>query len=108
MACLAQKAFAGRMTTTTHPATQAEANPTRPEAKAVIRALRRRSFCTLATASPAGQPHVAGVMYALVDGCFLRITPAGVLHTYGLGLPLRRLVRDPLNAGGRVRWPGGT
>lgn len=36
------------------------------------------------------------------DGCFLRITPAATLHTYGLGLSLRRLISDPLNAGGRV------
>ena len=39
----------------------------------------------------------------LPDGCFLRIRPDGRLHTYGLGLPLRRLLRDPLHAGGSVR-----
>ena len=38
----------------------------------------------------------------LPDGCFLHITPSAVVHTYGLGLPLRRLLRDPLNAGGKV------
>ncbi|MGI8683883.1 MAG: pyridoxamine 5'-phosphate oxidase family protein [Acidimicrobiales bacterium] len=38
----------------------------------------------------------------LADGCFLRITPAPRLSTYGLGLPLRRLIRDPLNAGSRL------
>ncbi len=38
----------------------------------------------------------------LPDGCFVRITPAGTFHTYGLGLPLWDLVRDPLDAGGRV------
>lgn len=38
----------------------------------------------------------------LPDGCFLRITPDRTLHAYGLGLPIRRLIRDPLHAGGRV------
>jgi hypothetical protein len=38
----------------------------------------------------------------LPDGCFLRITPTGRVHTYGLGLSLRRLVRDPLHAEGKV------
>ena len=38
----------------------------------------------------------------LPDGCFLRITPTGSVHTYGLGLPLRKLMRDPLHADGRV------
>lgn len=36
------------------------------------------------------------------DGCFLRITPVRRLHTYGLGMSLRQLLRDPLNAGGTV------
>jgi hypothetical protein len=35
-------------------------------------------------------------------GCFVRITPAGRIHTYGLGMPLLRLLRDPLNAAGVV------
>jgi general stress protein 26 len=36
------------------------------------------------------------------DGCFLRITPTGTLHTYGLGMSIYRLVKDPINAAGRV------
>lgn len=36
------------------------------------------------------------------DGCFLRITPNRKLITYGLGMSLYRLIRDPLNAGGEV------
>src|SRR4029453_16718466 len=32
----------------------------------VTRALARRSFCVLATASPAGEPHAVGVLYAAV------------------------------------------
>lgn len=151
-----------------------------PRLEEVERAIAKRSFCTLATVSPAGRPHAAGVVYAAVDGrlwistdrgsrkarniaanervhvnipvrrapvgppssihfeataelferhdplvrrlaeagrlrvitahgeldradgCFVRITPADVLHTYGLGLPLRTLIRDPLHAAGRV------
>lgn len=151
-----------------------------PRLDQVVRAVARRSFCTLATASPTNRPHVAGVLCVadgttlyvstrrtsrkarniadnprvfvcipvrrlpvgppssvqfaatadllaptdpdiarlvgagrlkaitghgeldLPDGCFIRVTPDGRLHTYGLGLPLRRLIRDPLNAGGRV------
>jgi hypothetical protein len=33
-------------------------------------------------------------------GCFVRITPERHLHTYGLGMPLRRLLRNPLHAAG--------
>ena len=32
------------------------------------------------------------------DNCFLRITPAQKIHTYGLEVPLRVLLRDPLHA----------
>ncbi len=41
----------------------------------------------------------------LPQACFLRITPSGSLHTYGLGLPLRQLIRDPLHAEGKVDLP---
>ncbi len=34
----------------------------------------------------------------LPNGCFVRITPARVMHTYGLGMSLRSLAKDPLNA----------
>lgn len=144
----------------------------------VVRVIDRRSFCTLATTSPQGRAHVAGVLYEavgtdlyvstmrasrkarnieanpfvavcipvrrlpvgppssvqfqgraeLIDlddpqlhrladagqlkgvtshgeldlpgGCFVRITPNGRAATYGLGLSLRQLLRDPLSAGG--------
>ncbi len=36
------------------------------------------------------------------DGCFLRITPNRRVNTYGLGMSLRQLLRDPLNASGNV------
>jgi hypothetical protein len=39
-------------------------------------------------------------------GCFLRITPTGRINTYGLGMSLRQLLRDPLNAGGSIELAG--
>jgi hypothetical protein len=35
-------------------------------------------------------------------GCFLRITPNGRVSTYGIGMPIRRVLRDPLSAMGSV------
>ena len=155
-----------------------------PQPRQVAQAIDRRSFCTLATASAANHPHVAGVLYEAVgttlyvsthrtskkarniarnphvavcipirrlpvgppstvqfqgtaeilaaddprilelveaghlksitahgeldlpDGCFLRITPAGKVNTYGLGMSLLELRRDPINAGGSVELTG--
>ena len=152
--------------------------PTEVPADLVVRAIDRRSFCTLATTSPRGRAHVAGVLYEAVGtdvyvstlrtsrkarniaanpsvavcipvrrlpvgppssvqfqghaelldlddpevrrlaaagdlegitslgelelpgGCFVRITPDGRAATYGLGMSLRRLLRDPLSAAG--------
>jgi general stress protein 26 len=146
----------------------------------VTKALGRRSFCVLATASPAGEPHAVSVLYAAVGttlyvhtlrdtvkarnvaanphlavcvpvrrlpvgpamavqfrgraelveqddpeilrliedgslkkivvgdaledprGCFLRITPNGRVGTYGIGMPIRKVLRDPLSAIGSV------
>jgi hypothetical protein len=146
----------------------------------ILKLLARRSFCTLASTSPDGRAHVAGVLYALdgttlyvstlrsskkarniaanpevsicvpirrlpvgppsslqfaargellatddpeidrlaaeghlkaitghgeldlPDGCIIRITPARRITTYGLGMPLRRLLKDPLHAAGAV------
>ena len=151
-----------------------------PDPTKVRRAIDRRSFATLATSSPAGRPHVAGVLYEavgdalyvstmrpsrkarnveanpdvavvipirrlpvgppstvqfqttaevlasdgpeiralvnageltsitghgeleLADGCFLRIALPRRLVTYGLGMPIRTLVTDPLSGGGVV------
>jgi Pyridoxamine 5'-phosphate oxidase len=154
---------------------------TRLTLELLTRTVAKRSFCTLATTSPAGRPHVAGVMYAYVDGvlyvntpiasrkgrnlqdnphvfvcipvrrmpfgpppssvqfastatmlsnthpeiqrlakqgalntitahgelelsgsCFVRIERPSVYLTYGLGLSLRALAKDPLNAAGRL------
>jgi hypothetical protein len=38
-----------------------------PKPEAIRKALEKRSFATLATTSPAGRPHVAGVLYELVN-----------------------------------------
>jgi len=143
--------------------------------KLVQRAIKRGSFCTLATSSQANRPHVVGVLYAVVDrsmyvstlessvkarnvranprvavcipvrrfpvgppfhvafqgraelctredariarlldtrrlaaitshgelddpeSCFLVISPGRRVATYGLGVPVRQLVRDPLH-----------
>lgn len=147
---------------------------------AVLRLIRKRSFATLATTSPQGRPHVAGVLYDLVDrdlwistdlasrkgrniaanprvavaipvrrlpvgppstihfqataqlvphddpllrelaaagrlptvtkhgeldrpgGCFVRIGLPDRLLTYGLGMSLRQLIRNPLAAAGQA------
>jgi hypothetical protein len=170
---LGKALFTQHMTTT-------NARPANPTEAGIRRAIARRSFCTLATTSPKGRPHVAGLIYAevdgelwlgtlrssrkarniaanlhvfvcvavrrvpvgppstiqfastaelldydhpevvalvgagrlkpitshgelaLPDGCMIRVAEPEVFHTYGLGLPLHRLIRDPLNASGRV------
>ena len=35
-------------------------------------------------------------------GCFLRIVPDGRVSTYGIGMPIRQVLRDPLSAMGSV------
>lgn len=35
------------------------------------------------------------------DGCFLRIVPAGRIHTYGIGVSALAVARDPLHVGAR-------
>ncbi len=35
------------------------------------------------------------------DGCFLRIDPRGSIHTYGIGVSVMGVARDPLHAGAR-------
>jgi general stress protein 26 len=172
MARLRAGVFTDRMTEPTHYT---------PALDQVAKALGKRSFCVLATASPSGRPHVAGVLYQAIgttlyvntsrdsrkarnvadnphvavsipirrlpvggppstvqfqgradilalddpdiarmvesgelknitshgeldhpDGCFLRITPLRRITTYGLGMSLLKLIRDPLHAGGSV------
>lgn len=165
-------AFTGHMTEPTHYS---------PGLDQVVKAIAKRSFCMLATVSPSGRPHVAGVLYQAIgttlyvnmsregrkgrnivenphvavsipirrlpvggppstvqfqgraellgfddpdivrmvgagelknitshgeldypDGCFVRITPLRRMTTYGLGMSLLKLIRDPLHAGGTV------
>lgn len=152
-----------------------------------LRAISRNSFCTLATSSAVNRPHVAGVIYVMVDGvlyintlessfkvrnirqnprvavsiparklpffppfcvqfqgiadvltvddaalsglldagrlkrisshgeleqpgsCFIRVIPARNVTTFGLGVPLMQMMRDPLGAGRRVElFPDGS
>ena len=35
------------------------------------------------------------------DGCFLRIEPTRRIHTYGIGVPVMAVARDPLHNGPR-------
>lgn len=148
----------------------------------IRRELARRSFCTIATASSANFPHVAGVLYALVGddlyvtmhddsakarnlaanprvaicvpvrkipfgppfaiqfqgratifsvtapeiaalvetnalkkitasidltdprNCFVRITPNRRVTSYGLGVPLLQVMRDPVSAMRTIAW----
>lgn len=58
------------MTITVNPSTAPSTTPA-PDAKQlgkVRRAIAGNSFATLATTSPQGRPHVAGVIYDAVDG----------------------------------------
>ena len=88
------------------------------QVRVVAKALRTRSFAVLATVSPDGRPHSAGVVYDLVDGgelggiaghgvmdmagaCFVRVVPHGTMHSFGAGVPILDLARDPLGSGGR-------
>jgi len=171
------------MTKTTLPPTDIDPVVRDVPASLVTRALARRSYAMLATASPAGRPHAAGVLYAAVGstlyvstdldsrkgrnlatnphvgvtvpvrrlpigppsaiqfqatadvlavddpqvtalaesgaikritghgelerpyGCIVRIIPSPTVHTYGLGMSLWGLVRNPLNAAGRATLP---
>jgi hypothetical protein len=36
------------------------------------------------------------------EGCFLRIRPLGTVHSYGIGVSVLGLIKDPLHAGARV------
>jgi general stress protein 26 len=64
MDTLARPVLTGGMTTAPSPTIQ-RAEPRRDQ---VLKAISRRSFCTLATSSAANRPHVAGVVYAVHEG----------------------------------------
>ncbi len=42
---------------------------------------------------------------ALPDGCIVRIVPGATIHTYGLGMSLRALAKNPLDAAATVTRP---
>lgn len=169
----------GHLTSTGPMTEHTSTAPHRLSPDTVLKALDKRTYAVMATTSPAGFPHTAGVLYQLVGtqlytstmrdshkarnlaqnpraavtvpvrrmpvgappsavqfqatveildlddpelrklaaagrlkkvtghgelelpgGCFLRITPRSRLNTYGLGMSLLQLARDPLNAGG--------
>ena len=58
------------MTTTTSSSTTATTTTTTDHGHVtrIAKALSRKTFCTLATVSPAGNPHSAGVVYVWADG----------------------------------------
>lgn len=35
------------------------------------------------------------------DGCFVKIVPTGRVHSYGIGVPILQLMKDPLHSGAR-------
>lgn len=41
----------------------------------------------------------------LPDGCILRITPGATIHTYGLGMSLLALAKNPLAVAARITRP---
>ena len=173
------------MTARTDPTTPNAPTVAAPTLDGIRAAIAKRSFATLASTSPAGRPHAAGVLYAevdgrlyvstmrasrkarniaanphvflsipvrrvpfgappstiqfaataevlavddpdvrslaragrlgaitshgeldLPDGCILRITPGPTFHTYGLGMSLRALAKNPLDAAARVSAAG--
>jgi nitroimidazol reductase NimA-like FMN-containing flavoprotein (pyridoxamine 5'-phosphate oxidase superfamily) len=64
---------------------------------------------------PTGDPEIAELMaggrlkritsHGELDhphACFLKVTPGRRFATYGLGVPLRKLLRDPIHASGGV------
>lgn len=95
-------------TATDHAATRTSSQHTGPSigtehARRVARIVRRKSFCTLATVSPAGRPHSAGVVYVWADGALwahtMRNSHKGRNITadehVGVTIPFRRLPAGP-------------
>lgn len=87
-----------------HPDLAPTGHPTRTvPADLVRRALRRRSYAVLATVSPAGRPHAAGVLYTMVgDDLWLSTETTGRKGRnlaadphVGVTVPVRRLPVGP-------------
>jgi Pyridoxamine 5'-phosphate oxidase len=168
------------MTTTTSVLPNTTSDSEIAQTRRITKVLSRRSFCVLATTSPSGNSHAAGVMFEWADaamyvhtmrssrkarnvtanpsvgivvptrrlpvgppfnvqfqatatlmpmddpmiptllankhlrkisghgaltepdGCFLRIVPQRAVHTYGIGVPISGIIKDPLHAGARA------
>lgn len=56
--------------------------------KRILRAIERKTFATLATTSPAGRPHNAGIVYAHVDGDLW-------VHTMASSRKARNIAENP-------------
>ncbi len=54
----------------------------------VLKTIAKKSFCTLATTSPAGRSHVAGVVYEAVDGTLW-------VHSSKTGRKVRSIETNP-------------
>lgn len=73
--------------------------PYQPDSAVVLHAISDRSFATLATVSPAGHPHAAGVLYAFTGGALVISTRASSRKArniaangkVGVVIPVRRI-----------------
>ena len=76
MEALGSAAYGSGMETTQQPTQQSTPSPLELPAQAVLEAIGKRSFATLATSSSEGWPHAAGVLYAL-SGDHLYVSTMG-------------------------------
>lgn len=78
------------MTTTTAPAppTNPTSIPQPALPRRILATIQKKSFCTLATTSPASRSHVAGVVYESVDGTLW-------VHTSKTGRKVRSIASNP-------------
>ncbi len=91
------------MTTTAATSNATTQNSTTRLREIVRKAIARRSFCTLATASAANRPHVSGVVYSEVDGILYVSTMEDSVKTRNIRanpniavtIPVRRLPIGP-------------
>lgn len=60
-----RRLHSGHMTTTTPPRFVSADSALQQK---ILSLIAKKTFCTVATTSPAGHPHVAGVVYEFVDG----------------------------------------
>lgn len=87
METLSGRPYVMAMETTQH-SSASTTSPLELPAEAVLEAIGKRSFATLASTSPEGRPHAAGVLYAL-SGDHLYVS------TMGSSRKARNIVQDP-------------